>query len=292
MMYKIIDNKMLITVDEKFDNKTLDDFLSFYKHSRKNKYLLIRDNKILINNDKVNLNYLLKMNDIIEIKVNQSLIDYVPEKYELDIVYEDDIVLIVNKPYDLIVHDKTNSLANKVAYYYNVKNYKIPVRHLHRLDRDTQGLIMYCKVEFFQPYLDYMLANKKIERRYKAIVYGKLTSNITINNPIGKDRHVNNKYRISKTGLNAITHVKKLKHKNNYSLVECILETGRTHQIRVHLSSINLFIVNDVIYGKKSKDFKCMGLISYYIKFLNPITQKENIVILNNNVDLDYFEKF
>ena len=114
----------------------------------------------------------------------------------------------------------------------------------------------------------------------------------TINEPIGKDRHDSKKYRVSKTGKEAKTHVKILSTKGKYSLCECELETGRTHQIRVHLSYLNMFIVNDVLYGKKSNDFKDMGLYAYKLEWHDILTDKKMMVELPSNKDLNYFEMF
>ena len=202
----------------------------------------------------------------------------------------DEYILVVNKPEGIIVHNETNSLGNRVARYYFNNNLNIPIRHLHRLDNQTQGLVMYSKSTFFQPYLDFLLSNKMIKRYYKAIVMGNINENIIINEPIGRDRHNSKKYRVSKTGKSAVTKVSILKKKNNYTLLNCVLETGRTHQIRVHLQYKNLFIVNDELYGKKSKDFKSMGLYAYKLEWNDIITNKKKVVVLPPNNDLNYFE--
>ena len=286
---------MKIIVSKKFDNKTLGYFLDYYKQSKKNKYLLFLENKIKVNDSKSNAETILRLNDEITI-INDTGIDYILDELSVDVVYEDDIILIVNKPTGIIVHkekNETGSLANRVARYYKDKGLDLPIRHLHRLDEQTQGLIVYCKSSFFQPYLDYLLSIKKIKRYYKAIVFNMANKEeFTINEPIGKDRHDSKKYRVSKTGKEAKAHVKILSTKGKYSLCECELETGRTHQIRVHLSYLNMFIVNDVLYGKKSNDFKDMGLYAYKLEWHDILTDKKMMVELPSNKDLNYFEMF
>ena len=282
---------MKIIVNEKFNNKSIEYFLDYYKRSRKNKYLLFLEKRILLNNKVCNKDDILYIDDVIEIDLKEEYIDYELDDKKCDVIYEDEYILIVNKPSGIIVHDEKKSLANMVARYYKNNNLNISVRHLHRLDKETQGLIMYCKNSFFQPYLDDMFLNDKIERYYKAIVFGNVKEeNFIINSPIGRDRHINNKYRVSKSGKEALTKCRVLKRKGKYTLLECKLETGRTHQIRVHLSSKKLYIVNDSIYGKKSNDFKEMGLYSYKLEWNDILTDKKKVVELPPNKELNYFE--
>ncbi len=293
MEYWIDKNYINIKIDKYFDKKTVNDFLDYFKHSRKNKYILIRDEKIKINGLNCLLESVLCIDDIVQILIDEEDIDYVSDNILPDIVYEDELVLIVNKPEGMIVHgdkNKKGSLSNLVARYYEEKEYKFKVRYIHRLDEDTKGLVLFCKLSFFQPYFDFELSNKNIKRFYKAIVYGNLNETITINKPIGRDRHNSKKFRISNTGKEAKTKVSLLKRRNKYSLVECELFTGRTHQIRVHLNSIGLYIVNDNLYGKASKEFNTMGLFAYRLEFNNPINNKKMVVICPPDKNLDYFK--
>lgn len=251
----------------------LDDYLDSKYFSRKQKHLLKMEKRIVVNDSIVTHNIILKTNDIITIDCMKSEMDELPSyKYDLEILYEDDVVLIINKPIHMIVHsdgNDTKTLDNAVKYYFEKTNQKCPVRHIHRLDRDTSGCILYCKCSYLQPYFDHMMSTKQIRRTYLALVQGKIDQSMTINQNIGKDRHTN-KYRVSKTGQNAITHVKPIKVKSNKTLVECLLETGRTHQIRVHLSSIKHPLIGDEIYGTKASVRCCLH--SHTISFTHPIT--------------------
>lgn len=253
----------------------LDDYLDSKYFSRKQKHLLKMEKRIIVNDSVVTHNIPLKEKDVITINCMKYESDDIPSyNYDLEILYEDDVVLIVNKPIHMIVHSDgsdTKTLDNAVKYYFEKTNQNCPVRHIHRLDRDTSGCILYCKCSYLQPYFDHMMSTKQIKRTYLALVQGKIDKKMTINQNIGKDRHAN-KYRVSKTGQTAVTHVKPIKHKNNKTLVECLLETGRTHQIRVHLSSIKHPLIGDEIYGTKASVRCCLH--SHTLFFIHPITNK------------------
>ena len=192
-----------------------------------------------------------------------------------NIIYIDDLLLIVNKPINMIVHsdgNDTQTLDHAIKAYYEKTSQHIPVRHIHRLDRDTSGCILYCKSSYLQPYFDHMMSTKQIRRTYLALVDGKIEKKQTINANIGKDRHAN-KYRVSPSGQSAITHIKPIKYQKKKTLVECTLDTGRTHQIRVHLSSINHPLIGDELYGKKAKVRCCLH--SHTITLFHPILKEE-----------------
>lgn len=253
----------------------LDDYLESKYFSRKQKHLLKMEKRIVVNESIVTHNISLKVNDVVIIDCKKLESDDIPSyPYDLEILYEDDVVLIVNKPIHMIVHSDgsdTKTLDNVIKYYFEKTNQTCPVRHIHRLDRDTSGCILYCKCSYLQPYFDHMLSTKQIKRTYLALVQGKLEKSMTINQNIGKDRHTN-KYRVSKTGQTAITHIKPIQVKSNKTLVECTLETGRTHQIRVHLSSIKHPLIGDELYGKKD-NIRC-ALHSHTLSFVHPITNQ------------------
>lgn len=279
---------VLFIINDRVQN--LASFFNIYKLGKNIIKDILKDrikvNGILVNN----LNYQLQINDIITINV-AYMIDFIPSGKICEIVYEDDLVLIVKKGAGQIIHDDSNdhALVNDVATYYSLKGYNRHIRYIHRLDKDTQGLVFFSKIDFFGPYYNEQLANKNIKREYLAIVKGKMKDCI-IENKIGKDRHINNKYRISNTGKMAKTKFTLVKYHNGYSLVHCELFTGRTHQIRVHLVSLGFPIVNDIIYGKKDNNFKYMGLYAYKLTFKDIL--KNTMVTITNDVysDLNYFE--
>ena len=245
---------------------------------------LIKEGKVLVNDKVISANYLVKLND--QIQVNDELnyeISVEPENIPLDIVYEDDDLLVINKSSGMVVHPApghyTNTLVNALLYRFNITSGdKMRPGIVHRLDKDTSGLMLVAKNEETHEKLSKMIGNKEVERRYLAITTGVIkTDTGTIDAPIGRDQR--NRLKMQVTDVNAkeaITHFKVLKRYKANTLIECILETGRTHQIRVHLAYINYPIVNDPLYGKEKKctEFGQM-LHSKSIRFNHPRTNKE-----------------
>ena len=270
----------------------LDEYLDIYHFSKKQKHLLKMEKRILVNNQLINHNIHLYENDEIIINCSDNNTDnIIPYPYDLEILYEDDLLLIINKPIHMIVHNDGNdiqTLDNAVKYYYDQTNQHVPIRHIHRLDRDTSGCILYCKSSYLQPYFDYLMSTKQIRRTYLALVEGKVEKKQTINANIGRNRH-QNKYRVSKTGQKAITHIKPIKYQKKKTLIECILDTGRTHQIRVHLSSIGHPLIGDEIYGKKEKVRCCLH--SHTITFFHPILKDEIKVSCELSEDIKIWMK-
>lgn len=277
MKYEFIDNKLHIQND-KFN--TIEEFLNHFKQSKKNKYLLLQNKQILINDEVVKYIHTNIFNKQITLILEDNKVDWKPSSKKCEIIYEDPFVLIVHKQAGIIIHSDTNEecLNNEVARYYVDHDIHTTIRPIHRLDKETTGLVIYSKIPFFQPYFDYQLEEKRIHREYLAVVIGNrnIGDIFTVNKPIGRDRHISNKYRISKNGKDSITHFEVIGKKHGYNLIRCTLETGRTHQIRVHLSSIGLPIVNDSIYGIASSDFKEMGLFAQNVTFYNPLTNKKH----------------
>lgn len=245
---------------------------------------LIKEGKVLVNDKVISSNYLVKLND--QIQVNDELnyeISVEPENIPLDIVYEDEDLLVINKASGMVVHPApghyTNTLVNALLYRFNITSGdKMRPGIVHRLDKDTSGLMLVAKNEETHEKLSKMIGNKEVERRYLAITTGVIkTDTGTIDAPIGRDQR--NRLKMQVTDVNAkeaITHFKVLKRYKANTLIECILETGRTHQIRVHLAYINYPIVNDPLYGKEKNctEFGQM-LHSKSIRFNHPRTNKE-----------------
>ena len=190
-----------------------------YLHLSKKTIHLLRQNKdYTLNNTYVDYQTILKDKDILSIKAYEQGRDFIEEESSLEIIYEDDLLCIVNKPSNLIIHpddkSKKNTLCNYVSYYYQQTHQDLPIRYLHRLDRDTTGLVMFCKCALLQPYFDVLIASKEIKKTYLAIIQGHLPKReMTIDLPIGQDRHSKNKMCISKTGKDALTHFKEIKTK-------------------------------------------------------------------------------
>lgn len=281
MQLSLSENQLRITIEEE---QSTDEIFQYFQIGRKTRYQYYQKG-ILVNNQICKQNHALKPNDLVMISLPDEA-DTIPiEKIDIEIIYEDDIFLIVNKPAFLLVHsDGTNTshtLYNRVAWYYQKQQYPYCVRAIHRLDYETSGLVLFCKRSFFQPLLDAWLSEKKIYREYDALCEGILKRSQLIDKPIGRDRHDARKMRISPTGKPSITHVSVQKHLNQKTLVRCVLETGRTHQIRVHMASIGHPLVNDSLYGRKSKTR--MYLHACRLTFVHPLTNEMKTVECPSN---------
>ncbi len=277
MKYQLRDTWLDIDIESLWV-KTIQEFFDNFVPSKKVQHLLIQNKNILLDGNPVK-----REDDIVGLKLN---INIYPETYEyqtvpnkLDVVYEDEIMLIVNKPKGLLVHsDGTDelTLTKIVESYYADRSY-ISALPIHRLDKETSGLVVYSKSIVFQPLLDKMLSEKKIRRNYLAFVKGIMESGktMTIDKPIGNDRHNSNKRVIYKNGQKALTKVRSIgcNRKNNYSVLMCVLDTGRTHQIRLHLSSENYPILNDDLYGVPSRLCIRMGLFADSIEMYHPLIE-------------------
>ena len=254
---------------------------------------LIKEDKILVNGKSVNSSYTVKENDCVS--VNDSLdftINIEPENIDIDVVYEDDYLAVINKKSGMVVHpapgNYTGTLVNALLYRFNtLSNNNIRPGIVHRIDKDTTGLLVVAKDDKTHELLSDMLKRKEVKRTYWAIVDGIIPhSTGTIDAPIGRD--VNNREKMCVTDINskdAITHFKVLKRfKNtNQTLIECNLDTGRTHQIRVHMAYIGYPIYNDPVYGKNKKTTSFgQFLHSKKISFIHPITNE----LIEKEVDL------
>lgn len=273
----------MIKVEENI-NMRLDSFLAEKLDlSRSKVQKLIKEDLITVNGKNVNGSYQVKLND--EIEVNDDLnyeMNVEPENIPINIVYEDEDLLVINKESGMVVHPApghyTGTLVNALLYRFNLNSgEKTRPGIVHRLDKDTSGLMLVAKNEWTHEKLSDMIANKDVERHYLAIVNGLIKHDTgTIDAPIGRD--INNRQQMAVTDINAkdaITHFRVLKQYKENTLLECILETGRTHQIRVHLAYIGYPVNNDPTYcKKKATDFGQM-LHSKSIKFKHPRIGKE-----------------
>lgn len=295
MEYSLKENILEIKIDSLF-NERIQDFFDEFIPSKKIQHLLIQNKWI-----KMDGNPCKREDDIVgvnlEINIYPEKYGYKPSNMKIDVVYEDELMLVVNKPKGVLVHsdgNDDNTLSKWVEAYYIDKPY-INVQALHRLDKDTSGIVVFSKSLIFQPLLDKLLSEKQIRRYYLAFVKGKVeeAKGFVINKPIGKDRHDSSKRVIYKGGQNALTKVKSLGYskKDNYSILRCVLDTGRTHQIRVHLASEKLPILNDPLYGEESKLCIRMGLVADEIELYHPLkAEMMNLDIeLPNDLSKLYF---
>ena len=262
-------SRYLYNINE--EGKTVYEFLSSFHLGKEKIKLYSKPGHILVNSKQEEVNYLLKKDDKLEL-IDDLTLDIVPVNKKLNIIYEDDYLLVINKPRNILIHSDgnlniSNTLSNVVANYYKNKGLDIPVRYIHRLDKDTTGIVIFAKDPLTEAYLDDLIDKRILHRDYLAFVEGSLEKDIVINKPIGRDRHVNNKYRISNTGKEAVTIVKVVKKYKKYTLVRLSLKTGRTHQIRVHMASISHPLCGDTLYGGSLKYIDRPALHSYYVKF-------------------------
>ncbi|WP_027409817.1 RluA family pseudouridine synthase [Anoxybacteroides tepidamans] len=207
--------------------------------------------------------------------------DIQPNYRELEILWEDEHLLVINKEPGVDVHptdpQQTDTLANAVTLYLQTEGIFTKARHIHRLDRDTSGAILFAKHALAGAILDRMLEQRQIKRTYVALVHGILKKKSgTIEAPIGRDRHHPTRRRVSQTGMAAVTHYRVLDtyHKEQTSLVELTLDTGRTHQIRVHMSYIGHPLVGDVLYGGSLGQWSRQALHALKLTFPHPFTRE------------------
>ncbi len=274
----------MIVVDSENDKERIDKYLALKLDlSRSKVQKLIDEEKILVNNKVISSNYKVKENDSIEVKEEDLdfSIDVLKENIPLDIVYEDEYLIIINKESGMVTHpapgNYTGTLVNALLYKFDIEGEGIRPGIVHRLDKDTSGLMVVAKTEKVHELLSEMIKAKKVERHYLALVEGVINHETgTIDAPIGRD--INNRQKMAVTDINgkdSITHFKVLERFKDKTLIECMLETGRTHQIRVHMAYINHPVVNDPLYNKKKSDAFGQMLHSKSIKFNHPITKKE-----------------
>lgn len=247
---------------------------------------LIDNNNILVNGKKQKSSYVLKLDDLIEIISTESeYTDILAEDIPLDIVYEDEYLLVVNKPSGMVVHpgcgNYSHTLVNALMYHckhLSSVNGEIRPGIVHRIDADTSGLLLVAKDDNVHNDLAKQISEKSVIRKYICLVHGVINEDTaTIDAPIGRDKR--NRKKMCVTGDNskeAITHIRVLDRYKDSTLIECILETGRTHQIRVHMEYINHPVVNDPVYGYKKMDDPEFGqmLHAKEIGFIHPVTKE------------------
>lgn len=237
------------------------------------------ENGILLNNEWARVRDILHANDMLTIHLieTEPSDNIVPTNLPLEIVYEDEDILVINKAPDTPIHPSQgnydNTLANAVAYYYKQKDEAFTYRCINRLDRDTTGLLILAKHMYSASLLSDMVQRREIHREYLAIATGKTPEEGTIVAPIGRvDGSTIERQVDAEHGDYACTHYKQLAYKNGYSLVSLKLDTGRTHQIRVHMKHIGHPLPGDFLYNPDYSVIGRQALHSYKLKFKHPIT--------------------
>lgn len=281
---------MNIKVNEKNVGKRIDSFIPMVQEdiSRSMVQKLIEQKNIKVNGKETKHSYKLKLNDEIEIFVPEAKeINLKAQDIPLNVIYEDNDIIVINKPKGMVVHpangnpDGTlvNAVMNKCKDSLSGIGGEIRPGIVHRLDKDTSGAIIVAKNDKAHIALSEQLKNHEVKKTYLALVRGIIKENeATINMPIARSKKDRKKMDVDKNGKEAITHFKVLgRYKNKYTLLQINLETGRTHQIRVHLSHIGYPIIGDEVYSNGKNEWNVSGqcLHAWKLEFIHPITGKK-----------------
>lgn len=273
-------------VEEKYQNMRLDIVLSSLLNiSRSQVQTLIKNEHVLVNNKNVSASYKVKLNDIISYEILKEEQNFKSKELNLNIVYEDDDIIIINKPQGLVIHPSIghfdDTLVNGLMYKYhdNLSNvngqYRLGI--VHRIDKDTSGLVCIAKNNQAHNFLAQQLKDHTMNREYIALVNGVINEDeAIINLPIARDKNNPLKMSINSLGKEAYTKINVIKRFSNYTLLNCKLKTGRTHQIRVHLAYIGHSVVGDKTYGNKKQEIYNNGqlLHAYKLSFIHPKSNK------------------
>lgn len=280
-------NEIVMEITPEMEGERIDKCISNYLESLSRSYIqkIIKDGKAYVNDAVVKANYKVKVDDKVQFKIPDcEEPDIPPQDIPLDILYEDKDILIVNKPKDMVVHPAPGhyegTLVNAIMFHCKDElsgiNGVLRPGIVHRIDKDTTGSIIICKNDEAHRKIARQLKEHSITRKYRAIVYGRIMEEEgTVNAPIGRHPTDRKKMAINeKNGKPAVTHYKVLERFDKYTYIECQLETGRTHQIRVHMTSIGHPLLGDEVYGNAKCPFKLEGqtLHAMTIGFIHPTT--------------------
>lgn len=275
------------TITEEFEGERLDRLLTgeLKDYSRSFLQKIMKDGHVLLNGEAVKPSVKVSDGDVVTFQIPEKVIpDILPEDIPLDILYEDEDVLVVNKPKDMVVHPApghySGTLVNAVLYHCGDSlsgiNGVLRPGIVHRIDKDTTGSVIICKNDMAHRSIAQQLKDHTITRRYRAICCGVLNKDDTvINKPIGRDPQNRLKMAVVNGGKHAVTHVHVLERFRDYTYVECRLETGRTHQIRVHMASVGHPLLGDELYaGGRKAPFHTQGqcLHAMVLGFTHPRT--------------------
>lgn len=281
-------------ITEELEEERIDKCISMLIDSLSRSYIqkLIREEAVLVNNVPVKSSFRVRVDDEISFYLPKAIEpDILPEDIPLDILYEDSDVIVVNKPKGMVVHPAaghySGTLVNALMYYCGSKlsgiNGVMRPGIVHRIDRDTTGSLIVCKNDKAHVSIAGQLKEHSINRRYRAICHGVISEEEgTVNSPIG--RHPTDRKKMAagvKNGRSAVTHYHVLQRFGQYTYIECALETGRTHQIRVHMASIGHPLLGDIVYSNQKSPYKLDGqtLHAQLLGFRHPSTGKYMEVI-------------
>jgi 23S rRNA pseudouridine1911/1915/1917 synthase len=290
-------------VEDNYDGERIDKYLAELLDNQTRSYIqkLIKDNEVIVNDKIVKANYKVSVGECVEITIPDAVVlDIVPQDIPLTIIYEDEDILIVNKPKGMVVHPSAGhydgTLVNAIMYHCkdNLSGINGVMRPgiVHRIDMDTTGVLVVCKNDNAHLSLTEQLKVHSITRKYRAIVHNYVKEDEgVVEGTIGRHPTDRKKMAINvKNGKEAITHYRVLERFGNYTYIECELETGRTHQIRVHMASINHPLLGDNVYGPAKCPFHLQGqtLHAMVLGFIHPRTGE----YVEFKAPLpDYFEK-
>lgn len=282
-------DKIIFQVEKENTGIRIDKYLSDNMEDISRSYLqkLLKDKSITVNNKAIKANYKVQEGDMVSVFIPEpEEPDILPEEIPLDILYEDDSLMVVNKPKDMVVHPSaghtSGTLVNAVLFHCkgNLSGINGIMRPgiVHRIDKDTTGALLICKTDTCHRILAEQLKVHSITRRYRAVVQGNLKDDEgTVEGPIGRHTTDRKKMAINyKNGKEAITHYRVLERFGNATYIECRLETGRTHQIRVHMASIGHPLLGDTTYGSSKNPYHLQGqaLHAMVLGFLHPVTNE------------------
>ena len=276
----------VFVVSEEYDGERLDKYLSLVNETLSRSFLqkLIKDGEVLVNGRVPKASLKLSENDSICLNVPQTIVpDILPEPIDIEIIYEDDEVILVNKPKGMVVHPGaghfSGTLVNALMYHCGSSlsgiNGIARPGIVHRTEKDTTGIIIACKNDRSHRLIAQQLKDHTVTRRYYAICHGNIKEDeLTIDAPLGRHPVDRKKVAIVRDGRNAVTHVKVLERYGSYTFIECRLETGRMHQIRVHLASKGHPLLGDEVYGPADNRYRITGqtLHAYVLGFIHPTT--------------------
>lgn len=270
---------MKINYEIKNNTQTINSILqNELKVSSRLLYKLIKLNKIELNHKPCDTRKTGNLEDTITVNFDyeEDNSNIVPTKMDLNIIFEDDWLLVLNKPAGIAIHPSvlhySDSLCNGIRFYFDKIGLKKKIRPVNRLDLNTSGLVVFAKCEYIQECLINQMKNNQFKKEYLAVCDGIFNEKSgTINLPIARKENSIIERCISENGQTAITHYEVLKEFDNYSLVKCSLETGRTHQIRVHMSAIGHPLLGDSLYGSISDLINRQALHCYNLQFIHPV---------------------